>query len=430
MDWVDHIADQTLLCNVDTLRLKVVAPSAQSMGEFLVRKFDSENPPRPEETPESEEAERIISRLRLLPGLRHFAILKHTDRDAEANDKIFEPILSFIIRGDNMPLLESLTLHNHKIPLSFLLPSSHQNLHALNLTGFSVTGPDVAREVLRRLPKLKELVLVGPPPELEFLQRPGYRGVPVVQSIIPRVIASLRELRALSLHEIRDGSMSSAGGRLAFFTAEMLDAVTATHHRSLRHLSLQTNQALEQRQQQQPLSSSSSPPSESNNNDNSNNEKPTDVLRSIKSLLGASHFLKTVSLAWYDLNPTILHFLPPSLQHLEISLPVGGHDDDDDDGGGDALISTLINLHRSNCLPHLRSVVLRYYTGNSPVSIAKGFMPTPSRATGQPARRPLIEVEVGPVVRARLEVRRRRLVRALGGLRVDACRWGLGYEDV
>lgn len=427
MDWVDHIADQTLLCNVDTLRLKVVAPSAQSMGEFLVRKFDSENPPGLEETPESEEAERIISRLRLLPGLRHFVILKHTDRDAEANDRIFEPIFSFIIGGDNnnIPLLESLTLHNHKIPLSFLLPSFHQNLRAFNLTGFSVTGPDVAREALRRLPKLKELVLVGPPPGLEFLQRPGYRGVPVVQSITPEVIASLRELRALSLHEL-DGGMSSPGGRLAFFTADMLDAVMATHHRSLRHLSLQTNQALKQ-QQQQPLSSSSSPPSESNNNNNNNNEKPTDVLKSIKSLLRASHSLETVSLAWYDLNPTILHFLPPSLQHLEIPLPVGGHHDDDD---SDALFSTLIELHRSNCLPHLRSVMLRYYTRNSPVSMAKGFMPTPARATGQPARRPLIEVVIGPVVRAQLEGGRRRLMRALGGLRVDVCRWELGYEDV
>jgi len=343
--------------------------------------------------------------------LKHLAILRYTERDIEPKDEIIVSIFAFIRK--NMALsFDSLTLHDHKMPLTFL--PDFQNLRTFNFTGFSVAEPEDALAKLSQLPKLEELILVGPPPELQFHQRTGCRGRRVLQSITPEVMASLRPLRALSLHELRDDMFPG----LKFFTAEMLNAVRDTHARSLRHLSLQTNQFLAQ----QSLSPSGT------SYYGFNNSSGTDVLRSIRSLLReAARSLETVSLAWYDLDADIFHFVlssssSSSLKHLEVSLPAH------DTRRSHAIVSTLVQLQRLNCFPSLRSVVLKYYTARDPVSTPKGFMPTPSRATGQRTRPPLMDVEIEPALAAWLEMNRQRL-RELG-LRVDACRWELGYEDV
>ncbi|KZF22688.1 hypothetical protein L228DRAFT_238607 [Xylona heveae TC161] len=272
------------------------------------------------------ELDNLIYALSLLPNVRRLTIYKQLpSKDSIPCRELYRLFFPHI--GQLFPQLGDLSFFSEHVPLETFLPRLPR-LRKLRFTGFSPTSPTRTLDVLGALKFLDTLELVGPPPgmsytnrnrqasdSLDYLLTPTRHrhGTQVLLSITPEVVAGLKPLKHVVIHEIKEiydttpyhaashlppASTSSSRSSTTpgiFLTSTFLSALYRSHVSSLISLKIHSDI---------PLSST--------------------TLEALRLLLSTSTTLKELVLVWpippdMDMDyMDLFEHLPPSLQKLSL----------------------------------------------------------------------------------------------------------------
>ena len=187
-----------------------------------------------------QDANRVGDAFKAMTNVKDFSILKTDDTEPRPDPYMLETFSRMVAR--RFPNLQRLSIHIDLVHLNFMY--SLPQLCSLRCSGFSLSTPAETAEILRTLPKLIELEIVGPPPTLSFEQRPGYTGPRRMQSITADVISELPHLKALTIYEKRDPMLLYP--QPMFLTEATFDGLEAHHKNTLQVLRIATDHDLDE----------------------------------------------------------------------------------------------------------------------------------------------------------------------------------------
>ncbi|KIW66359.1 hypothetical protein PV04_05695 [Phialophora macrospora] len=220
---------QSVLQSITNLRLRLEEIRPEIMQRYL-HEIPSGNPVQANPHPYLVEINQITSALSELPRIAHLQLLRPSSLQISIPSSIVTTqLLNWT--AEHYPKLHSLRLDAEQCHIGCL--GSLTDLKSLQLTGYSETGSIRTADVLSKLTNLEKLVVVGPPPGLQMLQRHGSQ-TKIVQSVTHQTFERLTPLKSLTLVQLTD---SGTDGDV-LLTRKTMKALYEVHRESLRSLTI------------------------------------------------------------------------------------------------------------------------------------------------------------------------------------------------
>ncbi|KAL9624145.1 MAG: hypothetical protein Q9160_001667 [Pyrenula sp. 1 TL-2023] len=233
-----------------------------------------------------QECQRITRHLSKMPSITSLSILPPRERIRYPPPDLVEGVLGFACK--QWPNLSSLAFLLDNVSLNFL--RHFTNLKTLHLTGFSLSSPHEAAQVLSGLLHLSRLSLTAPYVRQQQESK-VFRGRRIVQSFVSSTMRHVGSLRSLAMSERLDISRDVP----AFMNHEMFVATRDLLAAKLTHIKIAAAMALD-----------------------------PDVVSDIGEILKAAQSLKVAEMGWHNLEPNdVLAKLPESICNISIALPSG-----------------------------------------------------------------------------------------------------------
>lgn len=231
-----------------------------------------------------QECQRITGHLSKMPSITSLSLLPPRERARYPPPDLVEGVLDFACK--QWPNLSSLSLLLDNMSLTYL--RHFTKLNTLHLTGFSLSSPPEAAQILSSLSHLSKLSLTAPyarpMQEVKF-----FRGRRIVQSFVSSTVQHVGSLRSLAMSERLDISRDVP----ALVNHEMFIAARDLLAVKLTHLRIAAAMALDQA-----------------------------VISDIGEILKVARSLKVAEMGWHNLEPNdVLAKLPESVFDVSIALP-------------------------------------------------------------------------------------------------------------
>ncbi|ETI27449.1 hypothetical protein G647_09639 [Cladophialophora carrionii CBS 160.54] len=275
--WPDSV-----LRSINNLRLRLEEIRPEIMQGYL-DEISSGDPVLIHRHPYLLEIKQITFALSELPCISHLRLLRPAGLQTSIPSSI---VMTHLLNwtAEHYPRLLSLRLDVEQCHIGCL--GSFTELKSLQVTGFSETSPIRTADVLSKVTNLEELMVVGPPPGLQMLQRHGSQ-TKIIQSVNHQTFERLRPLKRLTLVQLMDSGISGD----VFLNRKTMKALYEVHGESLRSLTI------------------------------SSTTNPTSAFVEYLSafLLGTTN-MKEVRLMWPDIETAFVDCIPNTIWKLELAV--------------------------------------------------------------------------------------------------------------